>query len=149
MSREQMKARLEGILAYEGFPWRRCVSTSGTSHGVVNSSGSVQVYGTSGYAAADFFASAPTDAQKLHAALDAVEALHQPVTVYELGDNGEFRLDPDGEEVEMATLCTACTGDSVLESIGDHEYDPLDYHDETHWPCPTLTAIRDALGEDQ
>ncbi|MFJ4287996.1 hypothetical protein ACIPY0_20335 [Paenarthrobacter nicotinovorans] len=74
MSREQMKARLEGVLAYGGFPWRRCVSTSGTSHGVVDSSGTVQVYGTSGYAAADFFAAAPTDAQKLHAALDSVEA---------------------------------------------------------------------------
>ncbi|KQR02498.1 hypothetical protein ASF72_10720 [Arthrobacter sp. Leaf141] len=71
-----------------------------------------------------------------------VRELHQPVEVFEYDDsNRTFKQDEDGEQIVMKTLCTSCTGDSVLEAIGDCEYDGLDYHDETHWPCPTIAAL--------
>lgn len=82
-----------------------------------------------------------TDVPRLLAALDGVLALHQPITVYEYDlDKGELN-----EDKVMAELCRECTGDSVIDAIGDCEYDPTDYHDETPWPCPTVAAINSAL----
>jgi len=93
-----------------------------------------------------FIAAAPVDVARLTRAVEGVLGLHQPITVYEYDDtNGTFTQDGEGEQIEMKTLCAACTGDSVLELIGDCEYDDTDYHDETAWPCPTVAAIENAL----
>lgn len=97
---------------------------------------------------AAFIAAARLDIPRLLSAIDAVLALHTPYAVYEYDDmNGVFKVDDAGEQIEMKTLCRECTGDSVIELIGDCEYDELDYHDETPWPCPTVTAATAALGE--
>jgi|GEM_PF-6765480 len=61
-------------------------------------------------------AHAPSDLAKLHAALDAVEALHEPGPGYYTTD----------------VACQACSN-----SIGYVIY-----------PCATVQAIRDAVGED-
>lgn len=95
---------------------------------------------------AEVLAAAPTDVARLTGAVEAVLGLHKPVYVYEYDDmNGVFKVDDAGEQIEMETLCSECTGDSVLESISDCEYDAGDYHDETPWPCPTVAAIENAL----
>lgn len=74
------------------------------------------------------------------AQLDAVKALHPPVTVYEFDVmNGVFKTDADGEQIEMATLCRTCTDSSVISDIEDCEYDPS--YSDVNWPCPTIKAL--------
>jgi len=87
--------------------------------------------------------------RRLSNAIDAVKALHRPVEVYEYDDmNGVFKTDQDGEQIVIAALCKECTGDDVLEAIGDCEYDPdADYYSEVRWPCPTRAALDAALTE--
>jgi len=86
---------------------------------------------------AELIASAP----KLLAALEAVQALHRKVPVYmtEAGDcqHGEHC---EGVEVDGESMCP----DEFEGHTCEHctEFNPDEYPD---YPCPTITAIQDAL----
>jgi hypothetical protein len=85
----------------------------------------VVVYGPAYLPDAEFIAHASADLAKLHAALDAVEALHRPVSANITG---------------------------TPYSLTDHDVCPKCFNDDgwpVSYPCPTVKAIRDALGEDQ
>lgn len=74
---------------------------------------------------AEFIAHARTDVPALVAALRAVLELHPRVVV--------LHADPEFGRMEDDAICGAC--------IVNHE--PAD------WPCPTVTAIRQHLGDEQ
>lgn len=95
---------------------------------------------------AEFIAHAPTDMARLLAALEAVLALHKPVTVYELDPlNGTWVYDESDERKVMSVLCSECTPDPIIEEIDESEYDgPNDI--DVDFPCPTVKAVQAALG---
>lgn len=75
-------------------------------------------------------------------AVDAILALHKPVTVYELDDlNGVWIYDGDERRV-LTTLCGECTPDFVLSEIEEGDYDGGGSDADVHYPCPTVTVIK-------
>jgi hypothetical protein len=87
--------------------------------------------------------------RKAHEALERVEALHKPVTVYELDDvNGTWIYDGDEKRV-LTTLCAECTPDFVLSEIEEGDYDGGGSDADIYWPCPTKAAVAAAKGDGQ
>jgi hypothetical protein len=85
--------------------------------------------------------------RKAHEALERVEALHKPVTVYELDDvNGTWIYDGDEKRV-LTTLCAECTPDFVLSEIEEGDYDGGGSDADIYWPCPTKAAVAAAKGD--
>jgi hypothetical protein len=78
---------------------------------------------------------------QLTAALRAVEALHAPVEWHEEAEPGEGVFDPTKP---LTPFCHECTDDEYVDAI---EFgDPIDLSsDVVSWPCPTVTAITEAL----
>jgi hypothetical protein len=91
---------------------------------------------------------------RLVAALRAVEALHKPMRIYDECDHSHEENDPDVvdtgefltcEQMYLYSICRSCCVESD------------DYPEQAEWcfdkhdhgtdlpPCPTVTAIRDAL----
>jgi len=98
---------------------------------------------------AEFIANARTDVPALlalvreqQAKLDRVEALHQPVPVYEIDPvNGTWVYGLDDERVKAFTLCGECSPESVMDDVEDGDCDTSGTYDDVHWPCPTIAAI--------
>jgi hypothetical protein len=88
-----------------------------------------------------------TELRKRDEVIARVEALHQPLEVYEYDHiNGYWVLDSDGEKIIMATLCQTCTPATITDSIGDCEYAEGE-NGEVHWPCDTSAAVTAAKGD--
>jgi hypothetical protein len=95
---------------------------------------------------AEFIAASPDDiaflldlARKQQAALDAVKALHAPVSIYECDDNGFAQSEDESKHVR--DICGTCSDSSVTENLDDGNYDLAGEWGEVGWPCPTIAAL--------
>ncbi|MFK0005493.1 hypothetical protein ACIQTZ_00420 [Paenarthrobacter sp. NPDC090520] len=154
MSREQMKVRLAAATPgpWAASPYIVYGEQDDTERVRVTSQHDSPDYNTAEMVLpkdADLIAYAPTDLAKLHAALDAVEALHRPIQEDFITALPCIREECECENecpTEPLPVCRHCWGQ--LEQI-DPYFGEQHHVSEVMWPCPTFTAIRDALGEDQ
>lgn len=83
---------------------------------------------------------------RLLAALRAVEAVHRQVPVYSLPFECEHDPEVSGVEMDDGEIyCIHCATESTCDACGELARDNMDGEFHT-WPCPTITAIREALG---
>lgn len=99
---------------------------------------------------ATFIAHAREDVPKLVAVLRAVEALHQPSQVQRISYNHEgtiisYRNTDDGPCVACAPETDPAHCEACYNPDGECDGITPPWHAKT-WPCPTITAIREALG---
>jgi len=100
-----------------------------------------------GLADAEFIAHAREDVPTLVAALRAVEAVHRRYGLYELEDSCEDTSDKHREEHHHE--CSDDIGEFYCDQlpVGDMCDECRDEDGERmDWPCPTIAAIREALG---
>lgn len=97
---------------------------------------------------AEFIAHAPADIAALLAEVESlrkrladVEALHQPVDLWEVDPvSGTWLYGEDDERVKIGQLCSTCTPGDTLEDVCDPGW--TEDSDSTFWPCPTVLAAR-------
>lgn len=81
------------------------------------------------------------EVERLREQLADVEALHQPVDLWEVDPvNGTWLYGKDDERVKIGQLCSACTPDDTLEDVGDRGWS--EDNESTFWPCPTVLVAR-------
>ncbi|WP_284984259.1 hypothetical protein [Arthrobacter sp. efr-133-TYG-118] len=99
---------------------------------------------------------APQDRAQLLAALDAVLALHKPVTYWMTDEDADISYQTKQDALEERTdlteadlvpfeLCSHCK--TIEEAPCEGQCVREVGYRESLWPCPTVTAVTAALGE--
>lgn len=77
-------------------------------------------------------------------ALVAVLDLHKSIEVWDYDHmNGVWKLNAQGEKVQIATLCAGCLPPDEKQNLEDNEWEPS--RDSVYYPCPTVLAITEHL----
>jgi hypothetical protein len=104
---------------------------------------------------ADFIAAAPTDQARLLAAVQAVTALHKPVTLWMAHEDSDVsyqskedllaeRTDLTEADLVPFQLCSHCK--MIENSPCEGECTMSAGYRESLWPCATVSAVEAALG---
>lgn len=83
---------------------------------------------------AEFIAHARTAMPALVAAVERVQALHEPLKLFLLDDNGSIDYSKPFD-----TLCRGCTDPDIVNAWECDDGDPGD--DYVQHPCPTIEAL--------
>lgn len=82
----------------------------------------------------EFIAHARTVVPALVAAVERVQALHEPLKLFLLDDNGSIDYSKPFD-----TLCRGCTDPDIVNAWECDDGDPGD--DYVQHPCPTIEAL--------